>query len=366
MNNNNLIESAIADTFQKAVDYLKSHGWFPYFLLCFWSVVFVIAAIGDYGLSYDFFYNLAKNEFGIVPEELLHMVQLKAFLGTSIVLILECCFYYLSRAVQRLTFWCLLILILFALCNIGGAQIYPLLDNHIQSEYPEESSNNAFDELFGVGTEDPVKTEQEPVIEDGNSSIEESVGKHAFIKSAKWYRFAFLLFSFLGVVAIINMKKIVKVIGNLARAKQVVDRYRLLERCNQHLQGHDNDLQCLRDNKNILYRAAQEEVLAAFTCGLRYLKTQLHNLIIYGEKNDDFSVYSFWQVIKWKWLYAMNIDATKDIIQKAEESLHNIRLVNPEEHGDENSLGEAIDKIDPGGFNDGDNAATIESVFEEE
>ena len=118
MNNNGFIESAIADTYHKAIDYINSHGWFPYFLLGFWSVVFVIAALVDYGLTFDFFYNIAKDGFGIVTDKSLSSVRLKACLGTSVVLILECCFHYLSRAVRRFMFWCLFIIIIFALNSL--------------------------------------------------------------------------------------------------------------------------------------------------------------------------------------------------------------------------------------------------------
>ena len=367
MNNNRSFESFIADNFQKANDYLKSHGWFPYFLLGFWSLVFIIAAFVDYGLTYDFFHNLAKNEYGIVPEELLFMVQLKAFLGTSIVLLLEYSFFQLSWAVRRLTFWCLFILILFALWNIGGAQILPLLDDYVMNEYTEEVSNDAFSEWLGVEEKELAQSDQELDSDDENKSIDESIGKNAFVKNAKWYRSAFMLFSFLGLVAIIHIKKTIHIVGNLAKAKRVVKRYKLLERSEQLVQGHENDFHCLKDNKKMLYRAAQEEVLAAFTCGLRLLKTRLNKLIIYGEKNDAFSVYSLWQKSRPIRIDPMNIEETKAIIRLAENSLQNINLFDPGVPPEEKSIVDTVDENVPDdfGINVFDNAASIESVFEE-
>ncbi|MFC1606865.1 hypothetical protein ACFL47_02750 [Candidatus Latescibacterota bacterium] len=366
MNNTSVIESAIADTHHKAIDYINSHGWFPYFLLCFWCLVFVMAALVDYGLTFDFFYNIAKDDFGIVTAKSLSSIRLKACLGTSVVLVLECCFYYLSRAVRRFMFWCLFILIPFVLWNIGGAQVLPLLDNHVQNEYTEESSNDAFSDWLRVDSEDPEQSDKEPVRDD-DTFIEESIGKQAFIKNAKWYRTAFLLFSFLGLIAIIKMKKIVDVIGNLARAKRVVNRYRLLERYGQNIQSNENDIRCLEDNKNILYRAAQEEVLAAFTCGLRLLKTRLNKLIIYGEKNNAFAEYSLWQKKGPVRVNPMNIEETKEIIKIAENSMQNIRLFDPDEPEENNSLGEAIDEIDPNdfGLTGVQNAHNLEPILEE-
>jgi hypothetical protein len=215
--------------------------------------------------------------------------------------------------------------------------------------------------------ENELSQSDQDLASNNENNIDESIGKNAFIKSAKWYRSAFILFSFLGLVAIIHMKKTITVVGNLSRAKRVVKRYKLLERCEQLIQGHENDFQCLRDNRKMLYRAAQEEVLAAFTCGLRLLKTRLNKLVIYGEKNDAFSVYSLWQKSRPIRIDPMNIEETTEIIRIVEESLLEIMLFDPGVPEEEKDFVDTIDENNPDDFdiNVFENAATIESVFEE-
>ena len=129
MKKKNEIESIVADNYQKAINYLKTNGWRPYYLFGFWCAVFVIAMLVDYGLSYDFFSRLARNEYGNIPDDLTNIVRIKACLGLSFVLLLEYSFQWLSRGIQKLVFWTLFCLILIALWNIGGAQIFPLLND---------------------------------------------------------------------------------------------------------------------------------------------------------------------------------------------------------------------------------------------
>ena len=244
MNKNGDIESIVEENYQNAINYLKTNEKTLYFLCGFWCVVFVGAMLVEYGLSYDFFSQLARNDIGVVPDDLIFMVKLKACLGLSIVLLLEYSFKRLSRGIQRFVFWGLFCMILFALWNIGGAQIFPLLNDHVQNEYAtEEIQNVAFSEWMGVSGEKVDQTEE---TFPENAVLDESIGKKGFIKNAKWYRTAFLFFSFVGLVAIINIAKNAKKIGQLSRAKYIVGQYRLREQLEIQIKAYENDIQSWR------------------------------------------------------------------------------------------------------------------------
>jgi len=337
MNDKGDIKSVIEDNYQKAINYLKTNEKMLYFLCGFWCVVFVGAMLVDYGLSYDFFSQLARNDIGVVPDDLIFMVKLNACLGLSIVLLLEYSYKRLSMGIQMLVFWILFFMILFALWNIGGAQIFPLLNDYVQNEYTtEEIQNDTFREWMGVSGGKAAQTEG-TFPED--AMLDESIGKKGFIKNAKWYRTAFLFFSFVGLVAIINISLNAKKLGQLSRAKYIAGQYRLREQLEIQIKAYESDIQLMEDNRENLYRAAKEEVLAAYTCGLRFLKARLHDLIIYSEKNKAFSGYSFLQIRRVKGLYVLNIEETKELIKNAEESLGKIWL-GPDKSDSEDSLGE--------------------------
>ncbi len=359
-------DSVIADNYHKALNYLKAHGWFPYIAMVFWTVVFIVSVIVDYSISFDFFYHLGMNELGEVPPELLKIIYAKAFLGLSFIVLLKASFVMLHRNFQYLVFLCLFFVCVIVSINIGKAQIYPMIYDHAGSKYAvADGSVDAFSEWIGETEEKTVSDDNDN--DDSVEFLEDQLGMISFVKASKWYSMAFPLFAFMGLVAVLQLSKVSKVVGTLSRARHYVSRYQLLERSEQVIGDTISIEQCLVENRQTLYRAAQEEVRAAYSCGLRLIQKRLNDLIVYGEKNDDFSVYSYWQIIKMKWLYGMNINDTKKIIMKAEESLANIKLI---EIGDEekmNSLSEAKDEIASDDFSTDDcvNTATIESVFEE-
>jgi hypothetical protein len=203
MKKNKNTDSIITDNYQRAIHYLKANRWRLNFLRGFWCAIFLGAMLVDYGLSYDFFSRLARNELGVIPDDLLFTVKLKSCLGLSIVLLLEYSFQWFSKGFHKLLFLSLFCMILIALWNIGGAQIFPLLNDHVQNEYTtEETTSDVFSKLIGIS---PENTDQIKEASPNEAKLEKSIGKEGFIKSAKWYRIAFLFFSFVGLVAILNL-----------------------------------------------------------------------------------------------------------------------------------------------------------------
>ena len=356
----------IVDNNHKAQEYIKNHRSFPYFVMGFWSIVFGISVIVDYSISFDFFYNLAMNDLGEVPRDLLKMVYAKAFLGLSVIILLKASFVMLPRIIQKLVFIGLFFLAVIVSINLGKAQVYSMLYKYCQSNYSVENGK-ADDFKKWIGAADDQAGADKVEKNKSAEYLEQNLGMIEFVKAAKWYKMAFPLFAFLGLVAVLRLTIMSKVVGTLSRARHVASRYQLLMRSEQLYHGFKNDLQCLKKNRKFLYRAAQEEVRAAYICGLRLLQKRLHELIIYGEKNDVFSVYSFWQINRIKGLIGMNIEDTKKIIGKAEESLRNIKLVDSDETQEEHSLGEAIDEINLDDFGIGNiqNVETFERVLEE-
>ncbi|MBT4483464.1 MAG: hypothetical protein HOC71_07285 [Candidatus Latescibacteria bacterium] len=359
-------DSIIADNYHKALNYLKAHGWFPYIVMGFWTMVFIVSVIVDYSISFDYFYHQKMNDFGEVPPELMKIIYAKACLGLSFIVLLKASFVMFHRNFQYLVFLCIFFVCVIVSINIGKAQIYPVIYDNAKAKYADaDGSADAFSEWISETDKKPGKDENDN--NDSTEFLEDQLGMISIVKASKWYAFAFPLFAFMGLVAVLQLSKVSKVVGTLNRARHYVSRYQLLERSEQVIGGTNSTEQCLVKNRQILYRAAQEEVRAAYSCGLRLIQKRLSDLIVYGEKNEAFSIYSFWQKYKPIRIHPMNIEETKEIIRKAEESLDNIKLIEINNDDEEKSQSKVTDRTDSEDFIPCDcfNAA-IESVFEEE
>ena len=317
-------DSVILNNYHKAIQYYHEHKRRILTERMFWLFIIILSLSVDYALSYAFFESIYRNELGVIPADLIWPVRFKACLGLSVVILLKYTIQILPKVMQKVVFIGVFILLPFVIINIGKAQIYPPLYKFVQSEYKtDNNARSAFREWMGTAQ---GQNQQTNTISPEEKSIETAFGKYAFLIHAKWYSMAFLCFSLAGAVAMINLSITNKKAGKLSIAKHVISRYNDLEHLEEQIQKYENDKISLNNSRGMLYRAAKEEVLSAYSCGIRKLKTQLNKLIIFGEKHRAFSIYSIWQIRRQRNIYAMNIEDTKRLIREAEDSLHNIRL----------------------------------------
>jgi len=79
-----------------------------------------------------------------------------------------------------------------------------------------------------------------------------------------------------------------------------------------------------------IYRATQDIVVKAFSGGLAVPKAYLEDLKAFWDCEGSSRRFRYWQIYRFRWLKFVNIETLTKMIDKADSSIQNLVLINPQ------------------------------------
>jgi len=325
------MRSQINKNYVAANRFVQEHQCYIFSLFYFYLLLVFIAIIADFALSFSFFSKFHENELGQLPINKYWLVALKAVLPLAVAVCVKFTFDQLPNYLQKTLLVVLLIFCLITAFNIGRSQMRPMLIEALDQIFPEKAPlPKELQALFGENETDMNNDSLYGNKNDGSYGPQEelAIQKSEFKKEFKSYGNAFVLITALGVIAWMRLSKTYVTIKKIKQIRgTVIEPYFKLKQKEEKVYELREKVKYLKLNKLSMYRTFQDVIVKAYMGGLVVPKTNLEDLMIFGDSDGDSKKYPKFQVFIRRWIIWVNTENLSSMIKEADKSIENLSLI---------------------------------------